>query len=140
MNNTWEKTAAKTTFYQYSFSGPISNTGNNSGSITDIQFVNYMGDGFNYNRLDRWHSNYTVGVNTGAAIVFPVNYYVVHKSKMYKCLVQNSLVEPGVTAGWQTYWQLQSFNGGTSYLPADDIRLPNGSYYSVLGMGLLDNP
>jgi hypothetical protein len=45
-----------------------------------------------------------------------------------------------VTAGWQTYWELQTYNGGTSFLPADDIRVSSGNFYNTNNIGLLDKP
>ncbi len=81
---------------------------------------------------------------------------VMHFSKVYKCILTHKetdwvrssgrwvrptsgpLAEPGVTPGWETYWQLQTYSGTKSpYFPPDDVRLKPGSFYQLKGMGLM---
>jgi hypothetical protein len=109
-------------------------TNNVNGTVNDVSFVNFdYGAGFDWSRFRYWNNdaglrNYTTG------------WYVSYKSKIYKAIANSSNIEPGVSAGWQTYWELQTYNGGTSFYPADDVRINVGNFYNTNDIGLLDNP
>jgi hypothetical protein len=128
-NNTYTQ---KTSFW--SGTAPTVSTNNVSGSVDDVSFVNFSyGVDFDWSRFRYWANevnlkNYTPG------------WYVSHKSKIYKAIANSSNVEPGVTAGWQTYWELKTYNGGTSFYPADDIRVSSGNFYNTNNIGLVDKP
>lgn len=151
--NKWDGSGGKSTFYAVSGgSSPVITASNNSiSTVEDVEFVDYMGDGFNFNNFDMWASRVgstwgneggfpSANTTKGQAVTYPVGYYVVHKSRIYQCLSSNSLTEPGVTAGWETYWNPISYNLGLSSLPSDDVRLKSTSIHNLLGRGLLDNP
>jgi len=94
-------------------------------------FVNFLGiTDFDYTNLDLWAAKLTVG-SPGTIITYKPGQFVLWKSKMYKCILQNSQIEPGVTSGWATYWQLMN-------QPADDVRLVVEDINRVLNRGLLD--
>jgi hypothetical protein len=67
-------------------------------------------------------------------------WYVTYKSRIYRAIATSTGVEPGVTPGWETYWEVQTYNSGTTYYPADDVRVVSGTFYNTRGIGLLDNP
>ena len=129
-NNTFDGTGGKTTFWPGGGStAPTTNENNLLAVVPEVEFVDYeIGAGFSYDKFDMWRSgrNYSVG------------WYTTRFSKIYKALASSKGVTPGVTAGWQTYWELQMYNGGTSFFPADDVRL-KASKYKTLGMGLLES-
>ncbi len=128
-NNTYTD---KNTFW--AGSGPTVNTNNVSGSVSDVSFVNLnYGTGFDWSRFRFWQ-------NAGGLNNYTSGWYVMHKSRIYKAIASSTGVEPGVTAGWASYWELQTYNGGTSYLPADDVRVVSGNFYNTNNIGLLDNP
>lgn len=139
-NNKWDGTGGRTVFYTYSYAAPLVNSNNVITTVEDVKFVNYMGDGFNYNKFDKWAATTTVGTSPGSSVTYTPGWYVMHKSKMYKCLQNATKIEPGVTANWSSYWQLMTFNNGASNFPADDVRVPITSTYNAMKMGLLDNP
>jgi hypothetical protein len=127
-NNTYTD---KNTFW--SGPAPTISSNNIKGTVNDVSFVNFSyGVDFDWSRFRRWNS--AVGTS------FTTGWYVTYKSKIYKAIANSSNVEPGVTAGWQTYWELQTYNGGTSFLPADDIRVSSGNFYNTNNIGLLDKP
>ena len=129
-NNTFDGTGNKTTFWPSgSNTSPTTNENNVISAVPEADFVDYViGDGFSYDKFDMWRNSRT----------YSVGWYTTRQSKIYKALTGSSGVEPGLSAGWQTYWQLQTYNGGTSFFPADDVRL-KPSKYKTLGMGLLDS-
>jgi hypothetical protein len=128
-NNTYTN---KTTFW--GGPAPAVNTNNVLGTVNDVSFVNFdYGAGFDWSRFRYWNNdaglrNYTTG------------WYVSYKSKIYKAIANSNNVEPGVAAGWQTYWELQTYDGGASFYPADDVRVSVGNFYNTNDIGLLDNP
>jgi len=128
-NNTFTQ---KSTFWS---GQPLTVDSNNvNGTVNDVSFVNFSyGADFDWSRFRYWNNdaglrNYTTG------------WYVSYKSKIYKAIANSNNVEPGVAAGWQTYWELQTYNGGTSFYPADDVRVSVGNFYNTNDIGLLDNP
>lgn len=129
--NTFDGTGGKIQFWNSGdVTSPTTNVNNNLGSVSDVVFENYnYGTGFNYEEFAFWNNSYT----------YSVGWYVSHRSRIYKCIVSSSNVQPGVTAGWETYWQLQTYNGGLSYFPADDVRVVSGNFYNTNNIGLLDN-
>jgi len=128
-NNTYTQ---KNTFW--GGNSPTVDSNNVSGSVSDVSFVNFnYGADFDWSRFRFWQNsanlnNYTSG------------WYVSHKSKIYKAIASSTGIEPGVTANWQSYWELQTYNGGTSYYPADDLRVSAGNFYNTNNIGLLDKP
>ena len=151
--NKWDGTGGKSTFYAVSGgSSPVITASNNSiATVDDVEFMDYMGDGFNFNNFDMWASRVgatwgneggfpSLNTTKGQPVTYSPGAYVMHKSKVYLCLATNSLTEPGVTPGWETYWELKTYNLGLSSLPADDVRLKTTSIHNFLGRGLLDNP
>jgi hypothetical protein len=113
---------------------PTVDTNNVSGSVSDVSFVNLnYGIDFDWSRFRFWQ-------NAGGNNNYTPGWYVMHKSRIYKAIANSTGVEPGVTAGWQTYWELQTYNGGASYLPADDIRVVSGNFYNTNNIGLADKP
>jgi len=130
--NTFDGTGFKTTFWQSgTLSSPTTNVNNNLGTVNDVVFENYdYGDGFSYQKFAFWNNSYT----------YTVGWYVTYRSRIYKCILSSTNVEPGVSAGWATYWELQTYNGATSYFPADDVRVVSGNFYNTNNIGLLDNP
>lgn len=158
-NNTWDGTDGRSSFY-FVVSGDnhpvVTETGTQLRTIPDIEFINYMGfpAGFNYTTHEQWAS--LVGLTWGNEDQFgyagtkkgqPVTYiagdYVTHKSKLYKALLNNSGIEPGVTTNWATYWSLTTYtkpDTSTTTTPPDDVRLVANSYYNATGAGLTSNP
>jgi len=130
--NTFDGTGAKTTFWRSGTSNsPTTNVNNNLGTVNDVVFENYYyGPGFSYEEFAFWNNSYT----------YTVGWYVSYRSRIYKCILSSTNVEPGVTVGWATYWELQTYNGGLSYYPADDVRVVSGNFYNTNNIGLLDNP
>jgi hypothetical protein len=127
-NNTYTQ---KNTFW--GGAAPTISTNNVSGTVNDVSFVNFSyGVDFDWSRFRRWNS--ALGTN------FTTGWYVTYKSKIYKAIANSSNIEPGVTAGWQTYWELKTYNGGTSFFPADDIRVSSGNFYNTNNIGLVDKP
>lgn len=128
-NNTYTQ---KNTFW--GGTSPTISTNNVNGTVNDVSFVNFSyGVDFDWSRFRYWNNdaglrNYTTG------------WYVTYKSKIYKAIANSSNIEPGVTAGWQTYWELKTYNGGTSFFPADDIRVSSGNFYNTNNIGLVDKP
>ncbi len=150
-NNIWDGSGGKSQFYENA-SGNKNNvvaSNNRKGNVPDIDFVNYMGFpvGFNYLLLEEWASK--IGETWGDESQFPsngtkkgtsVNYqkgdFVMRHSKVYKCIRENSMIEPGKTSNWENYWQLQIYSNGVT-TPPDDVKLKESSFYKKLGMGLL---
>ena len=127
-NNTYTQ---KNTFW--GGAAPTISTNNSLGTVNDVSFVNFSyGVDFDWSRFRRWNS--ALGTN------FTTGWYITYKSKIYKAIANSSNVEPGVTAGWQTYWELQTYNGGSSFYPADDIRVSSGNFYNTNNIGLVDKP
>jgi len=127
-NNTYTQ---KNTFW--GGAAPTISTNNVLGTVNDVSFVNFSyGVDFDWSRFRRWNSALGTSFTTG--------WYVTYKSKIYKAIANSSNIEPGVTAGWQTYWELKTYNGGTSFLPADDIRVSSGNFYNTNNIGLVDKP
>jgi len=127
-NNTYTQ---KNTFW--SGPAPTIDSNNVNGTVNDVSFVNFSyGVDFDWSRFRRW--------NSALASNFTTGWYVTYKSKIYKAIANSSNIEPGVTAGWQTYWELKTYNGGTSFLPADDIRVSSGNFYNTNNIGLVDKP
>jgi hypothetical protein len=113
---------------------PTIDSNNVNGTVNDVSFVNFdYGADFDWSRFRFW-DNYA-GLNN-----YTPGWYVSHKSRIYKAIANSTNIEPGVTAGWATYWELKTYNGGLSYLPADDIRVATGNFYNTNNIGLLDNP
>jgi hypothetical protein len=136
--NTYDNTGnTKTGFWQTGQStSPTTNTGNSLGTVNDASFVNMnYGTGFDYHKFNFWSAPTSNSTNS-----YSVGWYVSYKSKIYKAIniTPATNIEPEVTPGWQSYWQLQTYNGGTSFFPADDVRLVEGSFYKLLNCGLLD--
>lgn len=158
-NNTWDGTDGRSQFY-FVVTGDnhpvVTEIGTVNRAIPDIEFINYMGfpAGFQYTTYEQWAS--LIGLTWGNEDQFgyggtkkgqPVTYiagdYVTHKSKLYKALLNNAQVEPGVTNGWATYWQLITFtkpDTTTTTTPPDDVRLVANSFYNATGAGLTNNP
>jgi len=114
-NNNWDSAGGKTTLYNSDY-GLGTLTNNKIADIPNPNFVNFLGvANFDYTNLDLWASKNTVG-SPGTIITYKEGQFVLWKSKMYKCILQNSQVEPGVSSGWANYWQLMN-------QPADDVRL-----------------
>lgn len=151
-DNVWDKNSNKTRFYQ-SFVGEehITATNNNKSLVPDIEFIDYMGFpiGFDYLLYEEWASYVgktwgnekqfvSTGTKKGEKVIFRVGNYVSRRSRLYKCIKENTLIEPGVTEGWQQYWELISFKNSNT--PPDDVRIISKSTYNKLNMGLLNNP
>lgn len=128
-NNNWDSAGGKNILYNSDYSlGTLSN--NKITNIPNPNFVNFLGvDDFDYTNLDLWATKNTVG-SPGTIITYKTGQFVLWKSKMYKCILQNSQVEPGVSSGWATYWQLMN-------QPADDVRLINTDPNFIKKRGLL---
>jgi hypothetical protein len=136
--NTYDNTGnIRAGFWQTGQStSPTTNTGNSLGNVNDASFINMnYGLGFNYHKFNFWNVPTSNSANS-----YSVGWYVSYKSKIYKAInvTPATNIEPGVTPGWQSYWELQTYNNGTSYYPADDVRLVEGSFYKLLNCGLLD--
>ena len=129
-NNIFDGTGNKTTFWPAGkITSPTTNENNVIAAVPEAEFIDYeIGAGFSYDKFDLWHNlrNYDVG------------WYTTLNSKIYKAIDTSFGVKPGVSVGWETSWQLQTYNNGTSFFPADDVRLKPGKY-KTLGMGLLDS-
>jgi hypothetical protein len=130
--NTFDGTGGKVVFWNTgTSSSPTTNVNNNLGTVNDVVFENYdYGPGFSYEEFAFWNSSYT----------YTIGWYVSYRSRIYKCILSSTNVLPGVSGGWATYWELQTYNGGTSYFPADDVRVVSGNFYNTNNIGLLDNP
>jgi len=129
--NTFDGTGFKTTFWKSDIYSPTTNVNNNLGTVNDVVFENYdYGPGFSYQKFAFWNNLYT----------YTLGWYVTYRSRVYKCILSSTNVEPGVSGGWATYWELQTYNGATSYFPADDVRVVSGNFYNTNNIGLLDNP
>ena len=138
--NTYDNTGnARSGFWQTGQStSPTTNTANSLGTVNDVSFVNMnYGTGFDYHKFNFWDVPWSNSQNS-----YSVGWYVSYKSKIYKAInvTPATSIEPGVTPGWTSYWELQTYNGGTSYFPADDIRINTGNFYNTNNIGLLDNP
>lgn len=128
-NNTYTQ---KNTFW--GGTAPTVNSNNVNGVVNDVSFVNMnYGVGYDWSRFRFWQNG--ANLNT-----YTTGWFVSHKSRIYKAIANSTNVEPGVTAGWQSYWELQTYNGGTSYYPADDVRVSAGNFYNTNNIGLLDKP
>jgi hypothetical protein len=129
INNIFDGTGNKTILWHDGKStSPTRNENNVMSEVPEVEFVDYqIGEGFSYDKFDMWQRKrkYTEG------------WYTTRHSKIYKALVNSVGVEPGISKNSQKYWQLQTYNNGKSYFPADDVRLKSGKY-KTLGMGLLD--
>lgn len=155
--NKWDGTGNKSTFYSVVGGSlpSITTDGNEITSVPDVAFVNYMfPTGFDYLLYEEWASrvgdtwgdeNQFPYTNTrkGEPVVYNQNDIVSRFSKFYRSLQNNnSLVEPGVTTGWQSWWEPILWtkpNSSTSTIPPDDVRLVSTSFYNGLEMGLKDN-
>lgn len=138
--NTYDNTGnARTGFWQTGQStSPTTNVGNGLGTVNDVSFVNMnYGSGFDYHKFNFWDVPWGDSQNS-----YSVGWYVSYKSKIYKAInvTPATNIEPGVTPGWASYWELQTYNGGASYYPADDVRINVGNFYNTNNIGLLDNP
>ena len=129
-NNTFDGTGNKTTFWPAGkITSPTANDNNVISAVPEADFVDYeIGIGFSYDKFDMWNRKrkYSEG------------WYTTRQSKIYKALSNSVGIEPGISSRSQKYWQLQTYNKGTSFFPADDVRLKS-SLYKTLGMGLLDD-
>jgi hypothetical protein len=104
------------------------NSNNTQTTVQDTQFENYyIGPGFDHHRFMYW----------SVSAPYDNTWYVTHKSRIYRALATSTGIEPGVTIGWEAYWELQTYNGGTSYYPADDVRVVANTYYDLRNIGLL---
>jgi hypothetical protein len=128
-NNRWDSSGGKTSLYSSDY-GLGTLTNNSIAAVPNPIFVNFLGiSDFDYTNLDLWAPKTTVGV-PGTVVVYKAGQFVLWKSKMYKCILQNSQVEPGVSSSWGTYWQLMN-------QPADDLRLVTSDPNFVKNRGLL---
>ncbi len=154
IDNIWDGTDSKSSFYSISGGSFPSVTYSNNiiSTVEDIQFEGYMGDGFNFNNFDMWASRIgdtwgneadfpSINTKKGQSVTYSVGYYVINKSRVYECLVTNSLIEPGETLGWESYWDMKTYSNGITYsfLPSDDVRIISSNIHNSLGRGLLDN-
>lgn len=107
------------------------NSNNIQTTVEEAQTENYyIGPGFDHHRFMYWD----------VLAPYDNTWYVTHRSRIYRATATSTGVEPGVTAGWESYWEVQTYNGGTTYYPADDVRVTSGTFYNTRGIGLLDNP
>ena len=107
------------------------NSNNVQTTVEEAQMENYyIGPGFDHHRFMYWDS----------LAPYDNTWYVTYKSKIYRAIATSTGIEPGATAGWEAYWEVQTYNGGTTYYPADDVRITAGTFYNTRGIGLLDNP
>lgn len=140
LNNKWDGSGGKTRFWKAENKiGPLEDVGNGIQTVPNVQFVDYFPDEFDFNAFDGWAASSKLGGST-VSITYQVGDWVGHRSRFYKCIKENSGIQPGVTANWQNYWELQMFNNGKSFYPADDVRLKFDNPHSKLKRGLLDNP
>lgn len=156
--NRWDGTGNKSVLYSIvGGSLPTVNATDNSiSAIPDFEFIDYMGfvPGFDLLRYEQWarligdtwgdeQQFPFAGTNKGQPVYYIAGDYVSYKSRVYRALVDNHEIEPTVTPGWETTWQLIAYtrpDSTISFIPADDVRLIGTSLYNGLGMGLLDNP
>jgi len=125
-NNIFDNTGDVTTFV--GGTDWTINYNNVQTPVIDVQFENYyIGPGFDHHRFMYWD----------VLAPYDNTWYVTHKSRIYRAIATSTGVEPGVTEGWEAYWQLQTYNGGVSYYPADDVRTVADSYYNVRTIGLV---
>jgi hypothetical protein len=129
-NNIFDGTGGKTSFWPLGgLNAPTTNEHNILGTVPDVEFVDYeIGTGFSFDKFDMWRSKRT----------YSIGWYTTRYSKIYKALDTSTAVEPGLSVGWEKYWELQKYNNGKSYFPSDDLRLKS-SKYKTLGMGLMDD-
>lgn len=152
INNNIDNSDGHVNYLETAAVSPSSETGTTHNSVEYPPFLNYVpgmpsnydwtGFGFWANKyFQTWGDEYNISSVTfqGQPVPYIVGDYVTHKSRFYKCIQNNNMVEPGAGVNWQSYWQLITFTNG-SITPPDDVRMAFGSQHNTLGIGLLDNP
>lgn len=127
------------------FAPPV---GTNGGTLTEINtttdntIVNPHFEGLtlpvgfdDFSLVEQYLDVIGGGVNNGDPITYYVGQIVLHPTTIQPYLVTQNVsgVIPGETVGWESYYDLIDLN-----LEYDSLRLLAGSFYSNLGMGLLE--